>query len=951
MGKRKKSSNELDAILEQLKRSYGADIDAELEDSLLDDEKSNEDDELSSVLAKIFSDFEQEADRAVSETAVQSEYAEIPTETVIENTSSGADDTEPSVDLTEEQVRVEQESQVKSVQAQESDNAQESPLPTKEQQEVDDVLSAMLHRSVLAEQAPEAVENDEIADYTSDPRTEDMPRIEETLTEADDNGNASDVEQDIPASDVKDTAEETESIINSELLPDEIPSEDQAIEVEIIEDDIIADNEIEDDIIADQIIEDEPVDTDTLPQRVPAVLVLDPVLYTDDPLQLSLFDLDLIKTEDDIEETKTDVTNEEPIITPTENTNLDSNDVSLLVKFGYGEEVNAQIGRDKVKKVIFDKGSNYAPERHKVPFGFIGKEYSDRSQDDAIRQKYKNDRFALLVSLIAICSLTLVSFVLGLIFEFAPNRLDYYVAIMSLDFLFVAIAALVCGKRLVFGAIGISKFESNPNSVLLILSSEYLTYNVLVSAIYAIEPILLYNSFCWISGSCVLAYFAVGTLCDLIRCDKEYRSFELMTSQDAFYTAEKISASDETGDIARNKRHVNAAPGTYRVRKTPMIGGYFKKISESGFTSISPVYALGVVPSISLALGCLVAIVSESVLFGIHTFTITSMLCIPISCLCLGAISGVINAKHYRENNAAFIGENNEEYSSVVTLVFDDTDAVEITSYKEINPGKNAGDASEKLIIAYNVFKMLRGPLGEAVPDKYISNDIHELIINSISDNGINIYFDSSTNILIGDKQYMLEHNLKVKTDVNLTTATKGADRYVVYMAFDGKPQLGFVLTQRIKPDFSKAVAILASAGIAMAIEGYEPEVNDVFFEQNKASDYSVISVHKIQKFQRKTDNAACDGTLIAKDALSLSKAISKSKNEPARKQRIKRANLLSFIMGGSLSVLIAVIMCSESSIGFLETLREYPYIAFAVAIVISAIPAIINTVKEYLRK
>ena len=45
MGKRKKSSNELDAILEQLKRSYGADADSELEDSLLDDEESEEDDE------------------------------------------------------------------------------------------------------------------------------------------------------------------------------------------------------------------------------------------------------------------------------------------------------------------------------------------------------------------------------------------------------------------------------------------------------------------------------------------------------------------------------------------------------------------------------------------------------------------------------------------------------------------------------------------------------------------------------------------------------------------------------------------------------------------------------------------------------------------------------------------------------------------------------------------
>ena len=44
MGRQKK--NELDAILEQLKRSYAADPDAELEDSLLEEEKSDEDAEL-----------------------------------------------------------------------------------------------------------------------------------------------------------------------------------------------------------------------------------------------------------------------------------------------------------------------------------------------------------------------------------------------------------------------------------------------------------------------------------------------------------------------------------------------------------------------------------------------------------------------------------------------------------------------------------------------------------------------------------------------------------------------------------------------------------------------------------------------------------------------------------------------------------------------------------------
>ena len=52
MARHKKS--ELDAILEQLKQSYAPDTDLDLEDSLLETEKSEEDSELTSALEKIF---------------------------------------------------------------------------------------------------------------------------------------------------------------------------------------------------------------------------------------------------------------------------------------------------------------------------------------------------------------------------------------------------------------------------------------------------------------------------------------------------------------------------------------------------------------------------------------------------------------------------------------------------------------------------------------------------------------------------------------------------------------------------------------------------------------------------------------------------------------------------------------------------------------------------------
>ena len=54
MAKRKK--NELDTVLEQLKMSYAAGLNDDLEDSLLNSDENEEDNELSSILEKIFAD-------------------------------------------------------------------------------------------------------------------------------------------------------------------------------------------------------------------------------------------------------------------------------------------------------------------------------------------------------------------------------------------------------------------------------------------------------------------------------------------------------------------------------------------------------------------------------------------------------------------------------------------------------------------------------------------------------------------------------------------------------------------------------------------------------------------------------------------------------------------------------------------------------------------------------
>ena len=171
MGRQKK--NELDAILEQLKRSYATDIDSELEDSLLEDEKSEEDAELASVLEKIFSS--EQANQNESDEAFEAvEDSDLKVATVATAKCepeiaviSDNSDTEVTA-IVDDTIEEQNESDVEEVAGEESDKIIEtySSLSTdiksdeceisSEEERVDDVLNAMLRLSNRNEEVAEA---------------------------------------------------------------------------------------------------------------------------------------------------------------------------------------------------------------------------------------------------------------------------------------------------------------------------------------------------------------------------------------------------------------------------------------------------------------------------------------------------------------------------------------------------------------------------------------------------------------------------------------------------------------------------------------------------------------------------------------------------------------------------------------------------------------------------
>jgi hypothetical protein len=303
-----------------------------------------------------------------------------------------------------------------------------------------------------------------------------------------------------------------------------------------------------------------------------------------------------------------------------------------------------------------------------------------------------------------------------------------------------------------------------------------------------------------------------------------------------------------------------------------------------------------------------------------------------------------------KKSNSAFVGYGAEEtYKSVSTVVFSDNDAIEISSYTEINPNKSASDSKKWGELSCEVFKALGGPLGKIYDDKCGEKSVNsDLIINSISDNGIDIYFKSSANILMGDRQYMLSRNIKVKTDTSLTTAVKGADKSVIYVAFDGQPQVAFIINSKIKSNFIDTVAKLNASDIRVLVSSYEPQINDLYFEQNKMDNCHMISTLKPTTYDSSECRRICDGAIIASDIDGIVSAIAESGTIVRDRKRAARINVAVMVVGFVWAFLLAFFMSVRIESPAVDLVRDHIVAIFYTLMVIGLIPAAIYTLKMY---
>jgi Cu+-exporting ATPase len=329
---------------------------------------------------------------------------------------------------------------------------------------------------------------------------------------------------------------------------------------------------------------------------------------------------------------------------------------------------------------------------------------------------------------------------------------------------------------------------------------------------------------------------------------------------------------------------------------------------------------------------------------------ITAMLCLPLSFVFLPSLSEYICSIRLNKRKAAFIGsEAVVDMANTDTVIVDDIDAVEVVEFTEIRP-EGSTDFENAFEVARIIFKKLSGPFGKVFNDTEATEteDVHhEITINKVTETGIELLFDGAATVLLGNRHYMNMNGVRVKTDSSLSTATKGSDRSTVFMAIDGVPRLGFILNSNIRPEFWKTVADLDSNGIKVYIESYEPQVNDVFFEQNKKNNSAVVSVYRPAEYEYSSNLYMRDGGVISTESgLSVADIIPISKEIVAQRKSNRKLNVILTASGILLSCLMVVLLNLPVASVFVDVIKSHATFLVNAIVLLLLIPAAIRLKK-----
>jgi len=525
-------------------------------------------------------------------------------------------------------------------------------------------------------------------------------------------------------------------------------------------------------------------------------------------------------------------------------------DVAMLFELGYESELGRLVGYENLKKLKYEQMHRLASEhtkQYRTAFGYLGEDNVTAENKSKIIAAYMRDRKFLILRTLMTALLTMIIFLIDvphLLGEgFAAFDIAHPLLLPILSTVLLIATAAFSYRQLNAGMRSFLKLSPTPYSTLPLTLFFTVLYDV--TALCLQYPLLRVNC---IAAGALLSL----SVCDVLRLCSEMRVFRLISAdapKTVLETTEPRKKKLKQGKKLIKIINDDLGESFYHVHTAAQTIGFFRRFNNMR-AAHHPFRVLLIVP-IALAF-CSAFFVSLTADFeqALTIFMAVIALGVPTTA-CIGYFLPLSHANQLlTHHNAALIGnEAVEEYSESKTVIFNDARLCTAQSCTELSV-RQSDDLRKDLKLAGILFRKIGGTLeriGQATATKTPDPTVAFV---RIADTGVEAVIDNQHHVIAGDAEFLKRCGVRISREAAERALNHPANVGVLFVAIDGIPKLSYEIEYALNPRFEELAERLADPDTSIAIQSYDPSLNEGFLQNLRLSDAVPIRVIKPGKYE-----------------------------------------------------------------------------------------------------
>ena len=537
-------------------------------------------------------------------------------------------------------------------------------------------------------------------------------------------------------------------------------------------------------------------------------------------------------------------------------TGLDESDIALIFELGYENELGRLVGYETLKKLKYEHLRHSrlnSGDYYGQAFGYRGKEYTSALPAENVLAAYTHDRKRLIIriALMALISVLLFFVDFPAFFAFLPE------ALTGISFLFPTVSLLLfsagiflTGKRILAGWRAFLKFEPTPYSIVAVAVPFLWLYGVgaIVTAILSPAAALPPMNFATNTALLLLV------VCDALRIVDEIRTFKMVSSPELKTILEEVEPRKKK--LRQGNRTVKiindeAGQALYRVRRAHEAVGFFRRVNDLSASTGTFTWMIVLTLICAVVGGFSTSLIFSSPLRGVLVFAGVLIFSIPASAIFLFFDPLRRANRHLVSRRSVLVGEGSvNEYSRPKTIIFNDTDAFRAKRQTQLNL-PDGDEFRRDIRFAEALFRKVGGTLATVEQPILMEEDPNLTIsLVRLTETGVEAMIDNKYRILAGDSTFLLHSDVDIPRESTDRAVGRSRGVSALYVAINGTLKLTYEIAYTMNQSFREIISLLIRANTTLAVQSYDPNLNDSFLHVGFADGDEVVRVIKPAQFE-----------------------------------------------------------------------------------------------------